>query len=400
MAKNEFKKKEQTAEVEKVNEDVKTKPKEKKKESLLQKLKKASGSETASILADNEFPIRDYISTGNYLLNCLIAADPYLGVPSGRSIQFAGQKGVGKTFIALEILKNATNKMGYDAVIWDSEFANNDKKGMEARGINSEKVLWCGVETIESMKTQTLNTIEEIDPSDRVFMMVDSLGNLPSKKELEDGYSGSDKKDMTRASALKSYFRSITMPIGYKNIPMAVINHVYASTGSFIPMDVVAGGGGPAYGVSITVLITKAQLKDGDEVVGAVLTCKTDKNRFAKEKKVVKFTIDFEGGLNLYSGLLDYCYGEKLFEPVAPTKDKKTGEITYEPASIPKSGDIRAVKAWKHKDKIVSKKDLTPEFWENVLKNGLADYMRNDFKYQSVAEDLAIEDETETEEGE
>lgn len=365
-----FKKKEEP--VEKVK-------KEKKSGGLLARLKKASGSENASIIADDEYPVRDYISTGNYMLNCLVAADPYLGVPSGRSIQLAGQKGVGKTFIGLEILKNATRKMGYDAVIWDSEFANNDKKSMEARGMDTTKMLWVGIEHIEGMKTETLKMIEEIDPSDKVCMLVDSIGNLPSRKELEDGYSGSDKKDMTRASALKSYFRVVTMPVGYKNIALVLINHVYAQVGSFIPMDVVAGGGGPAYGASITVMITKAQLKDGDDVVGARLTCKTDKNRFAKEKKEVKFTIDFEGGLNLYSGLLDYCYGEGLFTPSS---------------TVPKSGDIRKIKGWTYNGVEYARKDLTPEFWEKTLKEGLADYLRNDFKYQSVAQDLGIEDDT------
>lgn len=355
----------------------------KKKAGLLGRLKEASGNEHASILSDDEFPIRDFISTGNYMLNCLIAADPYKGAPSGRTIMLAGQKGVGKTFIALEIAKNAQRDHDYDTVIWDSEFANNDKQGMEQRGLDPARILWQGVETIESMKTQTLNLVEECSPDDRVCMVVDSLGNLPSRKELEDGYSGSDKKDMTRPSALRSYFRSCIMPVGYKNIPLIVINHVYAQTGSFIPMDVVAGGGGPQYGASITVMITKAQLKDGNDVVGAKIRCKTDKNRFAKEKMEVHFTIDFEGGLNLYSGLLDFCYAEKLMIP-------KT--------AVPKSGDIRKVKTWIFKDQEIPTKAIDAAFWERYLQEELADILRKKFAYQSVASDLGLDDVEETEE--
>lgn len=368
----------------KVNkEDNEKKPKENKSGGLLSRLKKASGSTCASILSDDEYPIRDWISTGNYMLNCLISADPFKGIPSGRSIQLAGQKGVGKTFIAIEIMKNAQKAYGYDGVIWDSEFANNDKKGMEDRGLDSSKILWCGVETIEGMKTETLNTIEEIEPSEKVIMMIDSLGNLPSRKELEDGYSGSDKKDMTRASALKSFFRSITMPVGFKNIPLIAINHVYAQVGSFIPMDVVAGGGGPAYGVSITVLIAKSQLKDGDEVVGAKLRCKTDKNRFAKEKAEVVFTIDFEGGLNLYSGLLDFCYDEEIMKPLS---------------AVPKSGDIRKIKGWEYKGVEYKRSEITPEFWEKALADDLGDILRNKFKYQSAVEGLELDDDIDEEE--
>ena len=63
-----------------------------------------------------------------------------------------------------------------------------------------------------------------------------------------------------------------------------ILSDGVVSHNSFIPMDVVAGGGGPAYGASITIMITKAQLKENDVVVGAKLRIKTDKNRFAKEK--------------------------------------------------------------------------------------------------------------------
>ena len=129
------------------------------------------------------------------------------------------------------IMKNAMKDKGYSGVIFDSEFANNDMNSMEARGLDTSQILWSGLEHIEDLKTQTLNTLEEIDPKEKVVMLIDSIGNLPSRKELEDGYSGSDKKDMTRPSALKSYFRSVTMPTGFKNVSLLAINHVYASTG-------------------------------------------------------------------------------------------------------------------------------------------------------------------------
>lgn len=159
-----------------------------------------------------------------------------------------------------------------------------------------------------------------------------------------------------------------------------ILGNGVVSHNSFIPMDVIAGGGGPAYGVSTTLMIAKSQLKDGDEVVGAKLRCKTDKNRFAKEKAEVTFTIDFEGGLNLYSGLLDFCYDNKILIPTS---------------AVPKSGDIRKVKGWKLRDVEYSRKEITPEFWEKFLKDELADILRDTFKYKSVADELAIDDEEE-----
>lgn len=347
----------------------------KKGNSLLQRLKKASGSEYVTVLGDDEYPIKEWISTRNYMLNALISGDPYKGIPTGRSVQLAGQKGTGKTMVAISLLNEAAD-MGYTGCIFDSEFANNDKSDMQAKGVDVDNTLWSGVETIEDLKFQTINMLDEIDREERTFMMVDSLGNLSTRKETEDSKTGSEKRDMTRPSALKSYFRTVTMKAGYKNVPLVVINHVYADTSSFIPQDVVAGGGGPAFGSSITLLFSKSQLKDGDEVVGAIIKVKSEKNRFAKEKSTIRFTIDFnKGGIQKYSGLLEFAVDEGILVP-----DSK----------IPKSGDVSKVKKFIYKGEELTKKQITPEFWEKALQDGLADVLRAKFKYQTVADELGL----------
>lgn len=342
--------------------------------SLASRLKKASGSEFASILADNEYPIKGYISLGNYMLNALVSADPFKGLPRGRSIELAGQKGVGKTFIAIEACRNA-QKQDMTVALFDSEFANNDNAQMKERGLDTENVIWSGVETCEDLKTQALKMLEEIDGNtDNVIFMVDSIGNLSTNKEMKDSLEGEDKRDMTRAQLLKALFRTVTMRLGYKNVPMIAINHVYASVGSFIPQDVVAGGGGPAYGCSIIVIFSKAQLKDSDNnVVGARITAKTDKNRFAKEKSSVKFDIDFDGGLNLYSGLLEFCVDENILIPTT---------------KLPKNGDVSKVKTFVYKGEELSRKLLTPDFWEKALRAELGDALRKKFEYKSSAEGI------------
>jgi RecA/RadA recombinase len=351
----------------------------KKTNSLANRLKKASGSEYASVLSDNEYPIKGYISLGNYMLNALVSADPFKGLPRGRSIELAGQKGVGKTYIGIEACRNA-QAQNFTAAIFDSEFANNDNQQMKDRGLDTDNVIWSGVETCEDLKTQALKMLEEIDGNkDDVIFLVDSIGNLSTNKEMADSLAGEDKRDMTRAQLLKALFRTVTMRLGYKNVPMIAINHVYASTGSFIPQDVVAGGGGPAYGCSIIVIFSKAMLRDKDKnVTGALITAKTDKNRFAKEKMSVKFVIDFDGGLNLYSGLLEFCVDEGLLVPTT---------------KLPKNGDVSGVKTFAFRGEEISRKKLTPDFWEAYLREELGDVLRKKFKYQSSADGVIDMDE-------
>ncbi|MGD0331396.1 MAG: hypothetical protein ABSB40_13285, partial [Nitrososphaeria archaeon] len=351
----------------------------KKPKSLIERMK-ARSTATSFILSDDEFPVKRYISTGNYMLNALISADPFLGAPTGRSIQLAGQKGVGKTFVGLELMKNALNiHKDYIGQILDSEFANNDNRAQRERGLPTEQILWTGIDTIEKTKTEIITQLDNLVKGDDCVMLIDSIGMLPSEKELiESRTTVAEKRDMTRAQALKSLFRTITMPLGYKDVLLVAINHVYAATGSFIPHDVVAGGGGPAYGTSIIVIMSKSALKDGDEVVGSVIRAKTEKNRFAREKAEIRFNIEFSGGINLYSGLLEFCIDEELL--VVPK------------GGMPKSGDIHKVKEFLFNgkaDKVLKYAQLTPKFWEWYLHDGgLADILREHFKYSTIADQI------------
>jgi len=351
------------------------------KAALLARLGKSSGSETAFVLSEDNYPVNDWISTGNYMLNSLISGDPYKGIPSGRSIQLAGEKGTGKTMIAISIMNEAIKK-DYAACLFDSEFANNDKKDMEAKGVDTDSVLWLGVDTVEQLKEESVKILDEIQQGEKVFFMIDSIGNLGTTKEHNDTREGKSTADMTRAKGLKSLFRLLTMQLGFKNVPMVCINHVYADTGgSFVPQNIIAGGGGPAFGTSIILVTSKAQLKEGDDVVGAIVTVKSEKNRFAKEKSKIKFAIDFnKGGIQKYSGLLEFAVDEGILVP-----DSK----------IPKNGDISKIRKFQYKGTELSKKEINAEFWEKCLVDGLADLLRNKFKYQAATDSLTDLDDEE-----
>lgn len=344
------------------NELIKESP---KTSGFLQKLKKASKCDTAEIMSDyDNIEPRDFINTGNYLLNALISSDPKKGIPSGKIMTLAGPPGCGKSFTALETLKNA-QRMGYSAVLYDTEMANNNKDSLVARGIDIENLLYIPIGTIEELKTSILNILEEISEEDKVIIVIDSLGNLSSSKEMEDSMSGSDKKDMTKSAVMKGLFRTITLKAGLKQVPIIGISHVYAAVGSFIPQNVVGGGSGIQYMSSIVIQMTKAQDKEGTETVGAIITAKSDKNRFAKERSKIKFNINFDKGMNPYAGLLGFCEEEKLF-----TKDGRS---------------------WVYNGVKYSPKQLDKTFWDKEIDGTLGEYIRNKFKYMSVLEEFAPE---------
>lgn len=352
----------------------------KSKMSFGQRLLKSAKSDYATLMGDDEedkFPIRDWISTGNYLFNSQISADPKKGIPSGRVVMFAGSASTGKSFLALETAKNAQD-LGYFVVLYDSEMANNERETLKSRGINTEQLLYIPIDTVENLKTSLLNILDECSAEDKLFIVIDSIGNLSTNKELEDSTEGSTTKDMTRPAQLKALFRTVTLKAGVKNVPIIAINHTYATIGSFIGGQTIAGGSGPMYNASIIAEFTKAQEKGADgKMSGALVTSTVSKCRTAKERTKIKFTIDFEEGLTKYSGLQLFCEDEKLF--VKDGRSYKLNPLTCPGVTLSVGESFSSAK-------------MDGAFWEECLEKFLDDYLSHKFKYQSVLEELIQED--------
>ena len=133
---------------------------------------------------------------------------------------------------------------------------------------------------------------------------MDSVGNLASKKEVEDALDGKSVADMSRAKQLKSLFRMITPHLTLKDIPMIVINHTYKEIGMF-PKDIVSGGTGVYYSADNIYIIGRQQEKDGTDLVGYNFIINVEKSRYVREKSKIPIEVSFEGGISKWSGLLE-----------------------------------------------------------------------------------------------
>jgi hypothetical protein len=182
--------------------------------------------------------------------------------------------------------------------------------------------------------------MKNIDRGDRIMIIIDSIGNLASKKEVEDALDGKSVADMSRAKQLKSLFRMITPHLSLKDIPMVVINHTYKEIGLY-PKDIVGGGTGSYYGSDNIWILGRQQDKDGTEVQGYHFVINIEKSRYVKEKSKIPITVSFEGGINRWSGLLDVAIdGGYIVKPKNgwyAVVDRSTGEIM---APNMRAGDI------------------------------------------------------------
>jgi RecA/RadA recombinase len=190
------------------------------------------------------------------------------------------------------------------AILYDSEFGITPSY-IRTFGIDPARVIHIPVEHVEQLKFDFNKKLENIERGDHVFFMIDSIGQLSSKKEFEDAHDEKSITDMTRAKSIRSLLRLITIQLSKKNLPCFMINHVYSEMGLF-PKTVIPGGTAVTYSSNQIFVITKAQEKDPDGTLdGWKFTINIFKSRSVREKAKFPFVVKYDGGIQTYSGLLD-----------------------------------------------------------------------------------------------
>lgn len=266
--------------------------------------------------------IDEWIGTGNYLLNAQICGSIFKGIPNSRSVMLSGESGCGKTFLSLNICREA-QQMGYHVIYGDSEAAV-DEDLMIKFGLDPAKVRYQPFKTALHVRHFTSNLCKSLKEKKaagfeipKILFILDSLGNLATEKELNDALSGSEKRDMTKQQNLRSMFRVITMDLAELKIPAVFTNHTYAAVGSYIPTQIVSGGGGAIYNASGILVLSKAGLDDtegegkdvGLKKAGIIVTSKIYKSRFTRPIPI-KFHISLYKGMNPYVGLENFVSWE------------------------------------------------------------------------------------------
>ena len=308
--------------------------------SLKEKLLKNSTIEYTDILTDSKiYSKKDMIPTTIPMINVALSGTVDGGITPGLTM-LAGPSKHFKTGFAL-LLASAYLKKYKDGMIlfYDSEFGT-PQSYFETFGIPLDSVVHTPITDVEELKHDMSVQLANITREDKVFIVVDSIGNLASKKETEDALEGKSVADMTRAKALKSFFRIVTAKLTLKDVPMVVINHTYKEIGLY-PKDIVGGGTGSYYGSDNIWIIGRQQDKDSDGLNGYHFVINVEKSRYVKEKSKIPITISFEGGINRWSGLLDVAIdGGYVVKPKNgwyAVVDKETGEVK---APNMRAGDI------------------------------------------------------------
>ena len=214
--------------------------------SILEKLKKNSTIKDTAILSNSKFfTKKDMIPTSIPVVNVALSGRLDGGLTPGLTM-WAGPSKHFKTAFSLLMAKAYQDKYD-DAVIlfYDSEFGT-PQSYFDSFGIDKERVIHTPITDVEQLKFDIMNQLKEIERDDHVIIVIDSIGNLASKKEVEDALEQKSVGDMTRAKQIKSLFRMVTPHLTLKDVPMVVVNHTYMEIGMF-PKAIVGGGTGSYY---------------------------------------------------------------------------------------------------------------------------------------------------------
>jgi RecA/RadA recombinase len=338
--------------------------------SILDKIRKNSTIKESAILSQSKFfTKKDMIPTTVPVINVALSGRLDGGLTPGVTM-WAGPSKHFKTAFSLLMAKSYMDKYEDAALLfYDSEFGT-PQSYFDSFGIDTNRVIHTPLTNVEELKFDIMNQLQNVERGEHLIIVIDSIGNLASIKEVQDALDQKSVGDMTRAKQMKSLFRMITPHLNLKDIPLVVVNHTYMEIGMF-PKAIVGGGTGSYYSADNIFILGRQQEKEGTEVVGYNFIINVEKSRYVKEKSKIPVSVSFDGGISRWSGLLDIAL--ESGHVIKPSNgwyskvDLETGEV---------------------EDKKYRIKDTdTKDFWLPILmQKSFVEFVKN--KYQVATTDI------------
>lgn len=312
---------------------------------LFDELLQSTGNDQASNADDGLISdVDSFINTGSYSLNALLSGSIYGGLPSNKITALAGESATGKTYFAMNVVKQFLDDNPKGAVFYFESESAVTSNMLKSRGIDTSRVYVIPVVTIQNFRTQAVRVLDkyiESSPTDEdkksrpLLMILDSLGMLSTEKEVNDITEGKDTRDMTRAQLIRGTFRVLTLKLSKAKVSMILTNHTYAVVGSYVPTREMGGGDGLKYAASFIVYLSKKKDKDKDnEVTGNIITAKLQKSRMTVENKKVHTLLDYQTGLDKYYGLLEIAEKHGIINKVSTRYEFPDGTKAFEKSIV------------------------------------------------------------------
>ena len=210
---------------------------------------KSMKSDDLSIVSDgmSSAEFSGFLDTGCYMLNAGISGSIFGGIPNNKILAIAGAESTGKSFMMLDIVKHFLSQDSKSGVFYFDTESAITKDMMSGRGIDTDRVVLSEPNTIQEFRNTVLKILDHYEEQEErppAVMVLDSMGQLSSTKELEDTAEGKETVDMTKAKVLKATFRVLGGRLAKLGIPLLITNHTYSLITSYYPEEEMVGGWG------------------------------------------------------------------------------------------------------------------------------------------------------------
>ena len=304
--------------------------------------------------------INYWINSGSYALNWIIGDSFFDGLPGAKSILCAGKSEKGKSLItdcwlgenireggiSFKIDVEDSAGFAFTAKVVGSEDVAKQIRIVSPKMLSKKKDKLNPADLIITIErlTNIMNKIIDYqiskgkDKNPSVMVVIDSVSQLSTDKEITDIRSENDKRDMTATQRMRALFRAITQTLRHANVTIIGVAHLTANIGvMFGEKDVInAKGSAFAYASSLTLqaMSSKEILDTKSGVpIGIKLKFKTKKNRLAFKGREAFTYLYFDGGIDQYGGLPElmaqYGIAKASAKPAVDGSYKDTNTFTY-----------------------------------------------------------------------
>lgn len=273
-----------------------------------------------------------FINTGSYIVNAHFSGSILKGVPMGKIVTVCGDPKAGKSFMLLNICREA-QLAGYYPVYIETEHSH-EKKRFQLQGIDVKNARITQPQTVEDL-IKIVNPLiasameiydaamrisdekkkaEKLAEIPKICFFLDSRSGLLSKQQLESFAEGDPKANMgTDIQTYDNFMKSIAVNLGKLGWGFVVAAHTKIEElkiqGRSATKRRPKGGFGQVFMSSVVSMMWKKDERDEDDksiITGIRVSMDIYESRYVKHGLPISFLLPNDRPMSPFDGMMDY----------------------------------------------------------------------------------------------